>query len=109
MELAVNMPAHEPQPGQAQRSSASSSLADMAPWLTCPTASNMDTRSARPLFPASMGPPDTRMAGIFSRNMAMSMAGTDLSQLAMHTRASKGWAVAMISTLSAVISRLGSE
>ena len=103
------MPAHEPQPGQAFCSRQAISSALIRPWLTWPTASNMDIRSEAPLLPASMGPPDTRMAGMFRRSMAMSMAGTDLSQLAMQTRASKGWAVAMISMLSVVISRLGRE
>ena len=56
-----------------------------------------------------MGPPLIRMAGILSRSMAMSMPGTTLSQLGIMTRASKGWAVAMISMESAMISRLTRE
>jgi hypothetical protein len=56
-----------------------------------------------------MGPPLIMMAGTFNRSMAMSMPGTTLSQLGMSTRASKGWAVAMISMESAMISRLGRD
>ena len=40
---------------------------------------------------------------------AISIPGVILSQLLMHTRASALWALTMYSTLSAIISRLGSE
>ena len=56
-----------------------------------------------------MGPPLTRMEGMFSRAAAISMPGTILSQLGTSTRPSKQWARAMVSTESAISSRLGSE
>ena len=54
-----------------------------------------------------MGPPPTIEAGTFSRMAAMSMPGTILSQLGTSTRASKAWAMAIDSTVSAMSSRLG--
>ena len=60
-------------------------------------------------FPASMGPPETNIAGMFSRMAAMSMPGVILSQLEMQTMASAMWALHMYSTLSAMSSRDGSE
>ena len=59
--------------------------------------------------PASIGPPDTNTAGMFSRSAAISMPGVILSQLEMHTTASAQWAFTMYSTESAISSRLGSE
>ena len=61
------------------------------------------------IFPASIGPPDTNTAGMFRRRAAINMPGVILSQLEMHTIASAQWAFTMYSTLSAMISRLGSE
>ena len=109
MVLAVNMPEHEPQPGQADCSISLSSSSVMVPALTEPTPSKMWFRSTGwPLnLPASMGPPLTKMAGTLSRTAAISMPGTILSQLGMKTRASKAWPSAMISTVSAMSSRLG--
>jgi hypothetical protein len=60
-------------------------------------------------LPASIGPPDTNTAGMFSRSAAISMPGVILSQFEMHTNASAQCAFAMYSTLSAISSRLGSE
>ena len=60
-------------------------------------------------LPASIGPPDTKMVGMFSRIAAISIPGVILSQLEMHTSASAQWALTMYSTLSAIKSRLGSE
>ncbi len=56
-----------------------------------------------------MGPPETKMAGMFVRMAAIIMPGVILSQLLMHTMASTQWAFTMYSTLSAMRSRLGSE
>src|SRR5210317_2292862 len=56
-----------------------------------------------------MGPPLTMTAGILTLSMAISIPGVTLSQLGIMTMASKGWAWAMISTESAMISRLASE
>ena len=58
-------------------------------------------------LPASIGPPDTKMVGIFRRSAAISMPGVILSQLEMHTSASAQWALTMYSTLSAINSREG--
>ena len=56
-----------------------------------------------------MGPPLTKIVGMFRRMAAMSMPGTILSQLGMQTMASKQWAATIVSTQSAMSSRLGSE
>ncbi len=58
-------------------------------------------------LPASIGPPETNTAGMLSRIAAISMPGVILSQLEMHTSASAQCALAMYSTLSAMISREG--
>ena len=58
-------------------------------------------------MPASIGPPDTKTAGMLSRMAAISMPGVILSQLEMQTRASAQWAFTMYSTESAMRSRLG--
>ena len=58
-------------------------------------------------MPASIGPPETKTAGIFSRIAAISMPGVILSQLEMHTIASAQCALTMYSTLSAISSRDG--
>ena len=54
-----------------------------------------------------MGPPGTRMVGIFSRMAAISIPGTILSQPGSMTMASNWWASIMYSMESAMISRLG--
>ena len=56
-----------------------------------------------------MGPPEAKMVGIFNLMAPMSIPGTTLSQFGMQIMASKGCAMPMLSTLSAMISRLGSE
>jgi hypothetical protein len=56
-----------------------------------------------------MGPPGRKIDGMFSRAAAISMPGMILSQEAISTSPSNGWAMAMISTESAMSSRLGSE
>ena len=60
-------------------------------------------------LPASIGPPETKTVGMFSRSAAISMPGVILSQLEMHTSASAQCALTMYSTLSAIRSREGSE
>ena len=47
--------------------------------------------------------------GMLRRSDAISMPGVILSQLEMQTMASAQWALTMYSTLSAMISREGSE
>ena len=59
--------------------------------------------------PASIGPPETKTVGMFSRSAASSMPGVILSQLEMQTSASAQCAFTMYSTESAISSRLGSE
>ena len=59
--------------------------------------------------PDSIGPPETKIVGMFSRSAASSMPGVILSQLLMQTSASALCPLTMYSTESAMISRLGSE
>ena len=99
MELAVNMPEQEPQVGQALRSysaTVSSSAFGSAAMTMASTRSSLCSESL--VLPASMGPPETKMAGMFRRMAAISMPGVILSQLEMQTRASAQWALTMYST-----------
>ncbi len=118
MLLAVNMPEHEPQVGQAERSSkansASLTLSSLAAVMVSMRSSlrtvGLPSRSGGPAtVPASMGPPETKIVGMLVRTAAIIMPGVILSQLVMHTMASAQWAFTMYSTLSAMRSRLGSE
>ncbi len=59
---------------------------------------------SRPFF---IGPPETKTVGTFTRSAPMTMPGTILSQLGMHTMASSWCAFIMVSTESAMSSRLG--
>ena len=111
IELAVNMPEHEPQVGQADRS-----ISSVSAWLTRSSAAATMAvmRSARmrapltpAILPASIGPPETKTVGTLRRIEAISMPGVILSQLLMHTIASAQWALTMYSTLSAMSSREG--
>ena len=110
IELAVNMPEHEPQVGQALRSTAatSSSVAESSAAITIASTRSSFWSDSR-VLPASIGPPETNTVGMLSRSAAISMPGVILSQLEMHTSASAQCALAMYSTESAMISRLGSE
>jgi len=111
MEFAVNIPLHDPAPGQAHSSRLASSLASMSPAATLPTPSNTDMRSTGlPLKrPAIIGPPLTSMAGMLRRRAAIIIPGIILSQLGINTRPSKGYALAMTSTESQISSRDPSE
>jgi hypothetical protein len=60
-------------------------------------------------LPASIGPPDTKTVGMFSRIAAISIPGVILSQLDTQIRASAQCALTMYSTESAISSRDGSE
>ena len=110
IELAVNMPEHEPQVGQAGRSicpmSASGTRSSAAATMAS-TRSSATVFPASRVLPASIGPPETNTVGILRRIAAMSMPGVILSQLEMHTSASTQCALHMYSTLSAMISRDG--
>ena len=59
--------------------------------------------------PARIGPPETKIVGTSRRTAAISMPGTILSQLGMQIMPSKAWAATIVSTESAISSRLGSE
>ncbi len=109
--LAVYMPAHDPAPGQAARSTASRSASDMVPAECSPTASNTSwIVTALPCAqPGRMVPPYRNAAGMSSRAHAISMPGSDLSQPAIATSASNCSAFTISSTESAMTSRLTSE
>ncbi|SKS26591.1 Uncharacterised protein [Mycobacteroides abscessus subsp. abscessus] len=114
MELAVNIPEHDPHVGQAwssiraKSSSETDSDADSATAVTSviPVRTVPSRNVARP---PSIGPPETKIVGMFRRNAAISMPGVILSQLEMHTRASARCASTMYSIESAIRSRDGSE
>ena len=110
MELAVNIPEHEPQVGHADFSysaACSSVTLSSAPATMASTRSSLITCPASLVLPASMGPPDTNTVGIFRRSAAINMPGVILSQLEIHTSASAQCALTMYSTESAMISRDG--
>ncbi len=108
------MPEHEPQVGHALRSTssrpasstASLAEAEMAVMRSVGACATPLTTTA---LPASIGPPETKIVGMFRRIAALSMPGVILSQFEMHTSASAVCALTMYSTESAMISRLGSE
>jgi len=110
MELAVNMPEHEPQVGHAERSMVSTSASLTVGSAAATMASIRSTARSLPLrltLPDSIGPPETNTVGMLSRSAAISMPGVILSQFEMHTMASAQCALTMYSTLSAMISRDG--
>ncbi len=109
--FAVYIPAHEPAPGQAARSTASRSASDMSPAAWAPTASNTSwIVSVLPsACPGRIVPPYRNAAGTFSLAHAISMPGSDLSQPAIATSASNRSACTISSTESAMTSRLTSD
>ena len=62
MEFAVNMPAHEPQPGQAPSAMASAVASSIFPDRTAAGASNAFVSATRLPFtqPGSIGPPEQK-------------------------------------------------
>ena len=89
MEFAVNIPEHEPQVGQALRSysaTVSSSAESSAAMTMASTRSNLFSDSL--VLPASIGPPETKITGIFKRKAAINIPGVILSQLEIQTKAS---------------------
>ena len=114
IEFAVNMPEHDPQVGQAERStsvspeSSTSGEAD-AEIAVMRSVGAWATPSTTTALPASIGPPETKTVGMLSRMAALSIPGVILSQLEMHTRASAACPLTMYSTASAITSREGSE
>lgn len=111
MLLAVYMPEQEPQPGQVFCSNSSRPSSSMISALRAPTASNILDRevSTPPTRPLIIGPPEHTTAGMFNLSAPISIPGTILSQLGTSTRPSNWWALAMVSTLSAMSSRLARE
>ena len=112
IEFAVNMPEHEPQVGQAAFSMALTSESEMLSSAAATMASTRSSALVTPestTLPASIGPPETKTAGMLRRSAAISMPGVILSQFEMQTIASAQWALTMYSTESAMISREGSE
>ena len=106
------MPEQEPQVGQAERSTACTSLSETVLSAALIIASMRSRCTVLPpstARPASIGPPETKIAGILTRIAAISMPGVILSQFEMHTMASAQWALTMYSTESAMRSREGSE
>src|SRR5262249_56148054 len=107
--LGGTRPGRDPPVGQAASSNPGSRASDpdgsaeaiigsMRSILVTPSAVSPSAR----VTPASIGPPDTNTAGMFSRSAAISMPGVILSQLEMHTTASAQWAFTMYSTESAI-------
>ena len=106
------MPEHEPQVGQARRSILATSSSDIVLSAALIIASIRSVRTTLPpscTLPASIGPPETKMVGMFRRIAAISMPGVILSQLEMQIIASAVCALTMYSTESAISSREGSE
>ena len=106
--FAVNIPAQEPHPGHALFSNSYSLLSSMSPAFLAPTASNISDRLlwVSSTIPGIIGPPEQTMAGRLILAAAITIPGTILSQLGTSTRPSKQCAIAMVSTLSAMSSRL---
>ena len=85
----MNIPEQEPQVGQALRSYSatfSSDASSSAAITIASTKSNLCSESL--VLPASIGPPDTKITGMFKRNDANSIPGVILSQLEIQTMAS---------------------
>jgi len=112
IEFAVNIPEQLPCVGQPVHSSSVSFSSLILPELNSATPSKMLMRStALPsfVFSAFMGPPETKMVGMFSLTVAISIPGMILSQFGMQMRASKQCALTIVSTESAIISLEGRE
>ena len=93
IELAVNMPEHEPHVGHALCSIlviSSSETLSSTDLIMASMRSRRDSASPSLMtaLPASIGPPETNTVGMLRRNAASSMPGVILSQLLMHTSAS---------------------
>ena len=82
------------------------------PALSAPTPSNTLIRSTvRPsgILPARIGPPLTKIVGMLQRRAPMIMPGMILSQFGMQIMPSNWCALTIVSTQSAISSRLGRE
>ena len=112
IEFAVNIPAHEPQVGQAARSisrAVSSLTFGFAPATMESIMSICFSTPSTTIFADSMGPPLTNIVGMLRRIAAIIIPGVILSQFEMQIKASAQWAFTMYSTLSAISSRDGRE
>ena len=112
IELAVNIPEHEPQVGQAERSTLATSSSDAFGSTAITMASTKSSLTSLPanfVLPASIGPPETNTTGMLRRMAAINMPGVILSQLEIQTKASAQCALTMYSTESAIRSREGKE
>ena len=108
----MNIPEHDPQVGHPWSSSSFSPSSERFPSWWAATPSKTEIRSiVRPsrVFPAFIGPPETKIVGMLHRIAAISMPGTILSQLGMQIMPSKQCAFSIVSTESAMISRDGRE
>src|SRR3546814_13253004 len=77
------MPEHDPQVGQADCSIAitsSSVYCSSAAATIASTRSSATSLPRRTTLPASIGPPETKMAGTLMRSAAISLPGVLLSQ-----------------------------
>ena len=108
MLFAVYMPEHDPHPGHTCSSNSSSSSSSIRFAFLAPTASNILERLVSSPFtrPDIIGPPEQTTAGMFSLTAAIIIPGTILSQFGTSTRPSNACAIAIVSTLSAISSRL---
>ena len=108
IELAVNIPEHEPHVGHADFSISYRSLSLIESSAPATIAS---TRSRYLLLkrPASIGPPETKTTGILILIAAIIIPGVILSQLLMQIIASARCALQTYSTLSAINSLDGRE
>src|SRR4030042_1863213 len=81
-------------------------LAGLSRQSAAPSIDGENGAIARQAHAPHLGPPLMKMEGRFNLTAAISMPGIILSQLGMNTSASKAWASAIISTESAINSRL---
>ena len=112
IEFAVNIPEHEPQVGHALRSIISESASEIlgfAPAIIASIRSSFLSPELSSPTPASIGPPETNIVGIFIRIAAIIIPGVILSQFEIQIIASAQCALHIYSTLSAISSREGSE
>src|SRR5690554_2194822 len=100
MLLAVNIPAQEPQDGQALFSISVSSSKVILPAFNAPMPSKTEVKDSFWPFdeqPGSIAPPLINIVGIFTRAAPIIIPGTILSQLGIKTIPSKAWAKAIVS------------
>ena len=110
--LAVNMPEQEPHVGQLFSSICWRRALETLPFSFPAAAAKIEIKSSgEPSLsrPASIGPPEVKIVGMLQRIDAISIPGTILSQFGMQIIPSNLWALIIVSTASAMISRLARE